>query len=99
MTSISNESVPKENLDSAVQAEMLGFLLTRTKTSWEPDTDLFASGGLSSLFAMQLVVHLEKTFDLSIRGSDLRLENFRTVNAMVGLVGRLRGSAGVGTGD
>ena len=37
----------------------------RTGRTWPPDTDLFATGGLSSLFAMELVVHLEKTYGIS----------------------------------
>lgn len=51
--------------------------------------DIFAVGGLSSLFAMELVVHLEKTFGISITGADMRLDNFRTVASMVELVTRL----------
>jgi len=75
----------------AVEKDLLTFLAAQTKRSWAPDADLFAAGGLSSLFAMQLVVHLETTFGISIRGADLRLENFRTVETMVTLVRRLGG--------
>jgi methoxymalonate biosynthesis acyl carrier protein len=37
------------------------------------------------------VVYLEKTFDVAITGTDLKLDNFRTVNAMTALVLRLQG--------
>ncbi|MEU7576070.1 phosphopantetheine-binding protein [Streptomyces sp. NPDC041068] len=79
----------------AVEAEkeILRFLEARTKRSWETDQDLFASG-VSSLFAMELVVHLEKTFAVEIRSGDLRLDNFRTVTSMTALVDRLRTAAG-----
>ncbi|MFF8911600.1 acyl carrier protein [Streptomyces olivaceoviridis] len=77
-----------------VQAAILTFVEARTRTSWDPGADIFATGGLSSLFAMELVVHLEKTFGISIGGADMRLENFRTVDSMVGLVTRLGGHAG-----
>ncbi|MGH3708214.1 MAG: acyl carrier protein [Pseudonocardiaceae bacterium] len=60
------------------------------------DRDLFASGGLSSLFAMELVVYLEKSCDVVIMGTDLRLDNFRTVRAMTALVCRLQAR---GAGD
>ncbi|MCX4657985.1 acyl carrier protein [Streptomyces uncialis] len=73
-----------------LEKELLGFLEGHTGTPWEADTDLFAAGGLSSLFAMQLVVHLEKTYTIAVRGADLRLDNFRTVRRMAGLVDRLR---------
>jgi methoxymalonate biosynthesis acyl carrier protein len=73
-----------------VQAELLTFLEGHTRSAWEADTDLFGTGGLSSLFAMQLVVHLEKSYGIAIRGADLRLDNFRTVRLMAALVHRLR---------
>ncbi|WP_329101074.1 acyl carrier protein [Micromonospora sp. NBC_01699] len=76
-----------------VEKDLLAFLAAQTRRTWEPDTDLFATGGLSSLFAMQLVVHLETTFGISIRGADLRLDNFRTVDNMVALVRRLGGGS------
>ncbi|WP_309231648.1 acyl carrier protein [Nocardia sp. SYP-A9097] len=77
-----------ESMD--IQQDVLTFLDTQTKRSWGPEADLFAAGGLSSLFAMQLVVFLEKTYGIAIRGKDLRLDNFRTVVNMVALVERLR---------
>ena len=73
-----------------VEKDLLRFLEAQTKRSWDPQVDLFAAGGLSSLFAMQLLVHLEQTHSISIRGGDLRLDNFRTVARMVALVHRLR---------
>jgi methoxymalonate biosynthesis acyl carrier protein len=73
-----------------LEKELLQFLQGHTGSSWEPDTDLFGAGSLSSLFAMQLVVHLEKSYAIAIRGADLRLDNFRTVRRMAALVGRLR---------
>jgi len=76
-----------------VQQELLRFLEARTRTSWDPDTDLFAAGGQSSLFALELVLHLEKSFGISIRGTDLRLDNFRTVTVMAALVTRLQQQA------
>ncbi|MFH8218236.1 MULTISPECIES: acyl carrier protein [unclassified Streptomyces] len=73
-----------------LEKELLEFLEERTGTAWDADTDLFDAGGLSSLFAMQVVVHLEKTYAIAVRGADLRLDNFRTVRRMAELVDRLR---------
>jgi methoxymalonate biosynthesis acyl carrier protein len=82
----------------AIEENLLRYLESRTMTPWEPDRDLFSTGGLSSLFAMELVVHLEKSFGVVIIGADLRLDNFRTVCAMTALVRRLqaRGTGGNG---
>jgi methoxymalonate biosynthesis acyl carrier protein len=75
-----------------IQAELLNFLTERIKTSVEADQDLFKSGLVSSMFAMQLVVHLEETYDVAIIGPDLKLDNFRTVDVMTALVLRLSGA-------
>ncbi|ASQ93337.1 acyl carrier protein [Streptomyces sp. 11-1-2] len=80
--------------ESTTEQELLDFLHSRTKKVWQEDADLFASGGLSSLFAMELVVHLEKSYGVSVRGKDLKLDNFRTVRSMVSLVRRLQGAYG-----
>ncbi len=76
-----------------VEKELLDFLAERIKTTVELDQDLFASGLVSSMFAMQLVVHLEEAYDVAIVGGDLKLDNFRTVQSMTGLVLRLKDAA------
>ena len=73
-----------------VQCELLGFLAARAGGPVSADLDLFASGAISSVFAMELVVHLEQAYGVVIGGSDLRRDNFRTVEAMTALVARLR---------
>ncbi|MEV2278001.1 acyl carrier protein [Nocardiopsis sp. NPDC049922] len=73
-----------------ITTELVAFLESRTRASWDEDVDLFATGGLSSMFAMELVVYLEQTHGVSIRGADLKLDNFRTVRTMADLVLRLR---------
>jgi methoxymalonate biosynthesis acyl carrier protein len=80
----------------AIQEALLGFLAEHIKTEVAPDQDLFKSGVVSSMFAMQLVVHLEETYDIAIIGPDLKLDHFRTVEAMTGLVVRLRASSETG---
>jgi methoxymalonate biosynthesis acyl carrier protein len=76
-----------------VEAGLLTFLTERIKTEVTADQDLFSSGLVSSMFAMQLVVHLEETYDIAIIGPDLKLDSFRTVQAMTSLVRRLRGAS------
>jgi methoxymalonate biosynthesis acyl carrier protein len=74
----------------AIEDALLDFLGERIKTEVAADQDLFKSGLVSSMFAMQLVVHLEESYDIAIIGPDLKLDNFRTVEAMTSLVLRLR---------
>jgi len=78
----------------AVESALTGFLAGRAGAPVEADQDLFASGLVSSMFAMQLVVHLEESYGIAIVGPELKLDNFRTVGAMARLVMRLREAAG-----
>ncbi|WP_063727838.1 acyl carrier protein [Streptomyces sp. RTd22] len=81
----------------SIEQALLSFLEERTKTAVPPTQDLFASGLVSSMFAMELVVHLEQNYEVAIVGADLKLDNFRTVRQMTELVLRLRdASAAVG---
>jgi acyl carrier protein len=59
------------------------------------DEDIFAIGFVNSLFAMELVIYLEKEFDLVLPNDELKLDNFRTVTAMAALVERLSASTRV----
>lgn len=52
------------------------------------DDQIFASGFVSSMFAMQLVLFLEKNFEIAIGDEDLELKNFQSINAMTELIER-----------
>lgn len=48
------------------------------------DDDNFIERGLvNSLFSMQLIVYIEKTFDLSVPTEDISTENFSSVNRII----------------
>lgn len=85
------------SMDQAVTAEateqaITAFVSERVKAEVPADQDLFGSGLVSSMFAMELVVHLEQAFSVQILGDDLKRDNFRTIAAMTALVVRLRGA-------
>jgi acyl carrier protein len=52
----------------------------------QDDDDIFAVGFVNSLLAMQLVMFVEKEFDITVEDEDLNLENFKSVNAIAGLI-------------
>jgi acyl carrier protein len=52
------------------------------------DDDIFSLGFVNSLFAMQLVMFVEKEFGLKVHDDDLDIDNFRTLNAVLDLVNR-----------
>lgn len=81
-----------------VQEQVLAFLRGRyPQVEIGAEQDIFALGFVNSLFAMELVMYVEKTFAVTVPNDELRIDNFRSARSMAGLVGRLTaGSAPVG---
>lgn len=50
------------------------------------DDDLFESGLVNSLFAIQLMTFIEKTFAVEVDADDLDIQNFRSVSAATSFV-------------
>lgn len=71
-----------------VDKNMIRTFLTRyiRNTALNDDTDIFGGGLVNSLFAMQLIAFLEKEFSITIENADLKLDNFRSVNAMAAFI-------------
>jgi methoxymalonate biosynthesis acyl carrier protein len=57
------------------------------------DEDMFSTGYVNSMFAMQLVAFVEQSFGFQVEGEDLDLDNFRSVDALAGFVARKQGAA------
>jgi methoxymalonate biosynthesis acyl carrier protein len=57
------------------------------------DDDIFALGFVNSLFAMQLVMWVEKEFAIQVEDEDLEISNFNSVNAIAALAARKSGNA------
>jgi len=53
------------------------------------DMNIFASGYVNSLFAMELVLLIEKIVGTQIPNDEVALENFASVDAMTALSWRL----------
>lgn len=43
------------------------------------ETDLFKGGYVNSLFALEIVMYLEKEFKIKIKNKDIKEKNFKTV--------------------
>jgi len=50
------------------------------------DDDIFELGLVHSLFSIQLLLFIEKEFDVEIDDEGLDFSNFRTINAIASLV-------------
>jgi methoxymalonate biosynthesis acyl carrier protein len=53
--------------------------------------DIFATGFVNSMFAMQLVQFVESTFGITCESEDLELDNFRSIDAITAFVQRKSG--------
>ena len=52
----------------------------------DQDEEIFSTGLVNSLFAMQLVLFLEKHFNLDISSEDLVPQNFKSLNTIADFV-------------
>jgi acyl carrier protein len=84
-------------MSNEVKTQIHGFVASRyPQAQIADDDDIFSLGFVNSLFAMELVMFIEKTFDISIPNADLQIRNFRTLTAMAALVDRQLVPAGQG---
>ena len=52
----------------------------------DDDDNLFETGIVNSLFAVQLMIYIEKTFGIEVTTDDLDIENFKSINATTSFV-------------
>lgn len=71
-----------------IQSKIKAFLGKYIRKQYRDDDHLFELGLVNSLFAMQLVNFLEKTFELSVENEDLEIQNFQSVQAICRFVER-----------
>lgn len=57
----------------------------------DDDANLFESGIVNSLFAVQLMTFIEKQFSIEVGMDDLDIENFKSLNATTAFVLRKNG--------
>ena len=60
----------------------------------DDDDNLFESGIVNSLFAVQLMTFIERTFAIEVGMDDLDIENFKSLNATTAFVLQKNGRRG-----
>ena len=81
--------------DQQVRGTIRRFILSSTRvTRLDDDANLFESGLANSLFAVQLMTFVEKTFAVDVDMDDLDIENFKSLNATTAFVLRKKGHLG-----
>jgi acyl carrier protein len=79
-------------MPNTVRSAIREFILPRfPAVELDDGCDLFSLGLINSLFAMEIVMFIEKLMSRQIPREELILDHFRSVNAMVGLTERLAG--------
>lgn len=64
------------------------FLNKYVRSNYENEDNLFEAGLVNSLFAMQLIYFLEKTYDIKVENNELDINNFKSVYAICDFVER-----------
>jgi acyl carrier protein len=78
---------------SDIRASLRLFLSKYIRASDFADSqNIFASGYVNSLFAMQLVLHVEGAFGITVENEDMDIANFSSVDALARFVGHKLGA-------
>lgn len=54
--------------------------------------DIFATGRVNSLFAVQLVMWVERTYDIAVSPEELNVGNFSSISAVADFIGHKTGT-------
>lgn len=68
------------------QERIMEFFKSKNISDIQNDTDLFKGGYVNSLFALEIVMFLEKEFKIKIKNKDITEKNFKTIQSMAEVV-------------
>ncbi len=70
------------NEENAIRGTVRRFVFSSVQiTGLTDQDDLFETGIVNSLFAVQLMTFIEKTFQIEVSADDLDIENFKSIEA------------------
>lgn len=77
---------------SKIRETVRGFISSAINIAkLDDDDNLFELGVVNSLFAIQLMTFVEKTYALEVAIDDLDIENFKSINATTAFVAAKNG--------
>lgn len=78
-------------IKDAIADEIREFIISNVnQEEVNDDLDIFSSGLLSSLFAIELMTFVEKKFQIKVTMDDLDMSNFSTIRNITEYVARKR---------
>lgn len=81
--------------ENGIKEAVKRFILSSINiTHLDDDDNLFESGIVNSLFVVQFMTFIEKTFAIEVGMDDLDIENFKSINATTAFVVRKNGRRG-----
>ena len=84
---------PEQDVRSGLRA----FLGSRMPgVAFADDEDIFSLGVVNSLFALELVLFIEKTTGTRVPNEELSMDHFRSIDAMTALAARISGKPNPG---
>ena len=72
----------------STQERILAFFNEKGINNITAQTDLFKGGYVNSLFALEIVMYLEKEFKIKMKNKDITEKNFKTVEKIAETVER-----------
>ena len=60
--------------------------ILQKETTLKDDDHIFELGFVDSMFAVALVSFIEEEFEMELSDDDLKISNFRSINAIVGFI-------------
>jgi methoxymalonate biosynthesis acyl carrier protein len=89
---MTTETINGVTAEDQIKEAIRSFILSAiTVTDLDDDANLFESGIVNSLFAVQLMTFIENTFAIEVGMDDLDMENFKSLNATAAFVLRKNG--------
>ena len=75
-----------EALDDAIVQYSAALQYFEKDNVLHEETKIFGKGLVNSLFAMQLILYIEKQYKIKVENTDLNLNNFMTLKAIAAFV-------------
>ncbi|NLL72990.1 MAG: acyl carrier protein [Clostridiales bacterium] len=80
-------------MENEIKEKIRSFIIRVTrKQEITDDEDIFQGGIVNSLLTLQLILFIEKNFDISVENEEMDIENFKTINRIEEFISKKKNS-------